>query len=263
MVEIEGQPLHVAVKRGQSTRPPLLLFNGIGANWQLAVPFLSALTCTEAIVFDIPGVGGSPLPKGPYRPSTMARLGSKLVRHFGYEQVDVAGVSWGGCLAQEFAHRHPSLCRKLVLAATSPGVTMMPGKLSALVKMSTPRRYLDNGYMQRVAGDIYGGAFRTDPTLTAQHTEAMTGGGRLSYLYQLLALAGWTSLPWLWTLKQPTLVLMGRDDPIVRVINGRILARLVPNSRLRLVDDGHLFLITRPAESALIIERFLAEDDGA
>jgi hypothetical protein len=47
------------------------------------------------------------------------------------------------------------------------------------------------------------------------------------YLYQLLARAGWTSLPWLWSLQQPTLVLSGSDDPLVRPINGRILAALI------------------------------------
>jgi pimeloyl-ACP methyl ester carboxylesterase len=72
-------------------------------------------------------------------------------------------------------------------------------------------------------------------------------------------MAGWTSLPWLWTLKQPTLILAGRDDPIVPAVNARIMARLMPNARLEIVDDGHLFLVTRPVESATIIEKFLTE----
>ncbi len=79
------------------------------------------------------------------------------------------------------------------------------------------------------------------------------------YLYQVLAMAGWTSLPWLWTLKQPTLILAGSDDPIVPIVNARVMARLMPNARLEILDDGHLFLVTRPAESAAIIEKFLAE----
>jgi hypothetical protein len=73
MIEVGGQQLQVAIKRGPKGRPPLLMFNGIGANWELAKPFLTALKQTEAIIFDIPGVGGSPLPSLPYRPSTLAR----------------------------------------------------------------------------------------------------------------------------------------------------------------------------------------------
>ena len=41
-------------------RPPLLMFNGIGANLELAFPFFNALVHTRGIIFDIPGVGGSP-----------------------------------------------------------------------------------------------------------------------------------------------------------------------------------------------------------
>src|SRR5215469_15901241 len=66
---VGDQKLMVAIKRAASKRPPLLLFNGIGANWELAEPFLEALTDTAAIIFDLPGVGDSPLPALPYRPS--------------------------------------------------------------------------------------------------------------------------------------------------------------------------------------------------
>lgn len=259
-MSIRGQSLQVAIKHGTAGRPPLLLFNGIGANWELARPFLDALKDTTAIIFDVPGVGGSPMPSLPYRPSTLARLAANLVAELGYEEIDAAGVSWGGAIAQQFAHQYPNLCRRLVLAATSPGVIMVPASLPILWKMATPRRYTDKDYMSRVASEIYGGAFRNDPSLTALHASATHGTSNLGYLYQLLAMTGWTSLPWLWSLRQPTLVLMGSDDPLVPVSNGRILARLIPNARLRLIDDGHLFLLTRPEESAAMIEAFLDDE---
>jgi len=258
-VSIRGQSLCVAVKGGVPGRPPLLLFNGIGANWELARPFLDKLTDTTAIIFDVPGVGGSSMPSLPYRPSTLARLAGDLLAELGYHEADVAGVSWGGGIAQQFAHQYPKLCRRLVLAATSPGAVMVPASLSVLWKMATPRRYTDKDYMNKVAPDIYGGAFREDPSLIGSHAGAMHGARNLGYLYQLLAMTGWTSLPWLWSLRQPTLVLTGRDDPLVPVINGRILAQLIPNAKLRLIDDGHLFMVTRPKETAALIEAFLAE----
>ena len=259
-VTIDGQLLQVAIRHGEANRPPLLLFNGIGANWELAKPFLEALTTTTAVIFDAPGVGGSPRPLLPYRPSRLARLAAGLVTALGYAQVDVAGVSWGGGIAQQFAHQYPKLCRRLVLAATAPGVTMVPASPSVLWKMATPRRYTDKDYMNRIAADIYGGAFRFDPSVIGRHADAMHGARNLGYLYQLLAMAGWTSLPWLWSLPQPTLVLMGSDDPLVPPINGRILAGLIPNAELRMIDDGHLFMVTRPAETAAIIESFLTDE---
>jgi poly(3-hydroxyalkanoate) depolymerase len=258
-IVIDGQLLQVAIRHNSGSGPPLLLFNGIGANWELAKPFLEALTSTTAIIFDVPGIGGSPRPRQPYRPSTLARLAAGLVAELGYAEIDVAGVSWGGGIAQQFAHQYPKLCRRLVLAATAPGATMVPASPSVLWKMVTPRRYTDKNYMNRIAADLYGGAFRGDPSLIGRHAAAMHGVRNLGYLYQLLAVAGWTSLPWLWSLPQQTLVLMGSDDPLVPPINGHILAGLIPNAELRIIDDGHLFIVTRPVETAAVIEAFLAD----
>ena len=259
-ISIGRQSLQVAIRHGAGNRPPLLLFNGIGANWELAKPFLEALTHTTAIIFDVPGVGGSPAPSLPYRPSTLARLAAGLVAELGYGEIDVAGVSWGGGVAQQFAHQYPKLCRRLVLAATSPGAIMVPAGPSVLWKMATPRRYTDKDYMRKVAPELYGGDFRKNPSLIGAHARAMQGTRNRGYFYQLLAMTGWTSLPWLWSLRQPTLILMGSDDPLVPSINGRILARLIPNAQLRMIDDGHLFMVTRPAETAAIIEAFLTDD---
>lgn len=257
-MQVGDQSLRVAVKQGTAARPPLLLFNGIGANLELAFPFLEALTDTTAIIFDVPGVGGSEMPRLPYRPSTIARLGARLVEQLGYSQIDVAGVSWGGGMAQQFAHQYPKMCRKLVLLATAPGMTMVPASLPVLWKMATPRRYVDKTYMREIAPDIYGGAFRKDPKLIQKHAQAMRGTRGFGYFFQLLAMAGWSSLPWLWSIRQPTLILAGRDDPLVRPINARILSIMMPNARLEMVDDGHLFIVTRPGETAGAIEAFLS-----
>jgi pimeloyl-ACP methyl ester carboxylesterase len=56
----------------------------------------------------------------------------------------------------------------------------------------------------------------------------------------------------------PTLVLAGDDDPIVPLVNGRILARRIADSRLHVVaGGGHLFLLERPAEIATVVADFL------
>src|SRR5215467_9128552 len=166
---VEGQVLRVGIRRGDQGRPPLLLFNGIGANIELVEPFLDALNGPRAIIFDVPGVGGSPAPALPYRPGTLARLSAQLLDQLGYEQVDVLGVSWGGALAQQFAFQHAKRCRRLVLAATSPGHLMVPGKPGVLLRMAGPRRYKDDAYMKAIAGEIYGGALRHSPELVHRH----------------------------------------------------------------------------------------------
>src|SRR5262245_8455445 len=228
--DVGGQTLRVGVRRGDAAHPPLLMFNGIGANIELVEPFLDALDGPEAIIFDVPGVGGSPAPRLPSRPSTLARLSARLLDQRGHQQVDVLGVSWGGALAQQFAHQQGQRCRRLVLAATSPGHLMVPGKPTALLKLATPRRYRDPDYMQRVAGDIYGGALRGSCELVGRHLRHVRWSSDYGYYLQLLAGFGWSSLPWLHALAQPTLVMAGTDDPIVPVANGRILASLIPDA---------------------------------
>ena len=96
MIDVSGQMLKVATKSGPEDSPPLLMFNGIGANLELAFPFLDELQGRRAIIFDIPGVGGSPMPALPYRPSTLARMAKDLCEILGHDRVDVSGVSWGG-----------------------------------------------------------------------------------------------------------------------------------------------------------------------
>jgi poly(3-hydroxyalkanoate) depolymerase len=256
--DVDGQVLRVGVRRGNAARPPLLIFNGIGASIELIEPFLDALDGTGAIVFDVPGVGGSPAPLLPYRPSTLARLSAQLLDQLGHSQVDVLGVSWGGALAQQFAFQHGERCRRLVLAATSPGHLMVPGRPSVLIKMATPRRYKDPDYMRRIAGDIYGGALRSSPELVRKHLRHVRWSSDYGYYLQLLAAFGWSSLPWLRLLSQPTLVMAGSDDPIVPVANGRILATLIPDARLITIDDGHLFLVTSAGEAAARVAEFLS-----
>jgi poly(3-hydroxyalkanoate) depolymerase len=257
MHDVGGQRLHVAVRPGVGRVPPLLLFNGIGASVELVQPFFDALDDREAIVFDVPGVGGSPTPALPYRPRTLATLAVRLLDQLGHTAVDVLGVSWGGVLAQQFAFQHATRCRRMVLAATSPGHLMVPGKPTVLLKMATPRRYRDPGNKKRVAGDIYGGVMRRSPEIARQHLKHVRWSSDAGYYLQLLAVMGWSSLPWLPLLKQPALVMVGTDDPLVPAVNGRILATLIPQARLVAIDDGHLFLITSASQSARIVSDFL------
>ena len=259
LIEVDGQLLNVAIKDGPADTPPLLMFNGIGANLELGFPFLRELQGRRAILFDVPGVGGSPIPALPYRPGTLARWAKRLCEILGHDQVDVSGVSWGGGMAQQFARQYPKMCRKLVLAATSAGFFMKPGKPSVLSKMASFKRYTDKDYMRSIAAEIYGGDFRTGGGHIEKHASGIRPQSQRGYFYQLIAMSGWTSVHWLWTLRQPTLVMSGNDDPLIPVENAKLLAMLIPNARLELLDNGHLFLATRPKETAEMIEAFLDE----
>ena len=261
-LRIGGRKLRVAVWKaahapGRATGRPLLFFNGIGANIELMSPLASWLPNRDIITFDMPGVGGSPEPLFPYRPWTMALRVTRLLDRMGYPgKVDVMGVSWGGGLAQQFAFQHPGRVGKVILAATAAGLLMVPGNPKVLAKMANPRRYVDPDYMRANFETLY-----SEATDSEGHVSRLSPPSTRGYLYQLAAMAGWTSAFFLPFVRAKTLVLMGRDDQIVPVINGKILARLIPNARLETVGGGHLFLVTRPKEVIPLIEAFLAEAD--
>jgi poly(3-hydroxyalkanoate) depolymerase len=263
-VAVGGQPLRVAVRPGDGTRTPLVLANGIGASLELLQPFVDALDPSiEVVRFDAPGVGGSPLPRTPYRLPRLARLVACLLDQLGYPIVDLLGISWGGGLAQQFALSHRDRCRRLVLVATGTGMLMVPGRPKVLARMATPRRYLDPDYAERIAADLYGGTIRADPGRARALLHGRTRvGPRRGYLYQLAAGAGWSSLPLLPLIRQPTLLLAGDDDPIIPLVNARIMRRLLPDAELHIYHGGHLGLLTEAAELAPVVDRFLRRGSG-
>jgi poly(3-hydroxyalkanoate) depolymerase len=258
---IDGRTIRTMVRPGKAHLTPLLIFNGIGSSIELVFPFIEELDPElEVIAFDVPGVGGSPAPLLPYRFAGLAKTVAKMLDCLGYGQVNVAGVSWGGFLAQQFAKDFPKRCGRLILAATNAGVFSVPPSARVLGLMASPRRYSDPAYGALIAPEIYGGSFRNNPALAAGHFAKMqsekTGGH--GYYYQAMAVYWWSSLFWLHTLKQPTLVLAGSDDPLIPLVNMRLIAGLIPNSALHIIDDGHLFLVTQAATVAPVVMRFLA-----
>lgn len=261
MEQIGGRTLRIATWRLDmpSDHLPILFFNGIGANIEVVAPLAAAMPERGFIMFDMPGTGESPDPLIPYTPFTMSWTAAQLLGRYGLDEVDVMGVSWGGAMAQHFALQHPGRTRRLTLIATTPGMAMVPGNPAAFTKMANPRRYIDPEFMNEHFATLYGGIDKDG----AEHQKD-SHIGRLKppsprgYIYQLMCMMGWTSLPALPFLNKETLIMMGEDDQIVPVINGRILKAMIPKSRLvTFAGGGHLFLLTHADESVAAIREFL------
>jgi poly(3-hydroxyalkanoate) depolymerase len=262
LVPVLGQQIRVNVRRGNGV--PLVLCNGIGASLEVLDPLVAQLDPDTTVVrFDVPGTGGSPDSPLPYGFPYLAAVLGRLLRKLGIDgQVDVLGLSWGGALAQQFAFQNPRRCRRLILVSTGTGAIMVPGGPAILAKMVTPRRFLDHDYAASIAGDIYGGTVRDDPSMVKQlFDRQLMAGSRVGYLHQLLAGAVWTSLFALPLVRQRTLIVAGLDDPIIPVVNARVMGWLLPHATVHLHRGGHVDLITNAAELAPVIEQFRSPPD--
>lgn len=263
--QVGNQKLRTAiwkgVDKGYGKRTPLLFFNGIGANLEIAQAFADTFTGRDIITFDMPGVGGSPDPTVPYRPWWVAKAAKQILLENRYTKVDVLGVSWGGGPAQQFAWQYKKMVRNLVLCATTTGVTMVPGKPKALTKMISPKRYIDRDFLAKNFETLYGDAADTG---VGEFSLNMMPPSVKGYVYQLMAMAGYSTLPFIRGIKAKSLVIMGDNDHIVPVANGHILRYFLPKAKLKIIKGGgHLFLLTKRDETIDIIRDFFGEPEVA
>jgi pimeloyl-ACP methyl ester carboxylesterase len=138
----------------------------------------------------------------------------------------------------------------------------MPGNMRALWHFIHPRSYHPER-LERVAGHMFGGRLRTEPEIVrSMHIRRPTD--TRAALYRMAGLFGWTSLPWLWVIDQPTLILAGDDDPVTPLMNHRVMAALMPQARLHVVaGGGHLVLIDSADQVGPVITGFLRQDREA
>jgi poly(3-hydroxyalkanoate) depolymerase len=262
LIPVLGQQIRVNVRKG--TGVPLVLCNGIGASLEVLDPLVEHLDPNTTVVrFDVPGSGGSPNSTLPYGFPYLALVLGQLLNKLGIDgHVDVLGLSWGGALAQQFAFQNPRRCRRLILVSTGTGALMVPANPVVLAKMLTPRRFLDHDYAASIAGDLYGGTARNHPSVIKRlFDRQLMAGSWVGYLHQLLAGAVWTSLFALPLIRQRTLIVAGYDDPVIPVVNARIMDRLLPHATVHMHAGGHVDLITNAGELAPVIESFRDHPD--
>src|SRR6201996_3784059 len=254
LVQANGLSIYTEV-RGQG--PPLLLHSGVWAGTQSWDRLLPHLTGYRVVTFDPPGIGRSPRPAHPLTMRDLASVGTALLDGLGIGSADVLGISFGGAVAQQMAISHPSRVRRLVLASTVFGSVGMPGDAQALWHFLQSGHY-SRERLEQTAGVMFGGRLRTEPGLI-HSLRIRRPSDTQAGLYRMTSLFGWSSLPWLWAIRHPALILCGDDDPITPLINSQIMAALMPHARLEVIrGGGHLMLLDSPARVAPLVTRFLA-----
>jgi pimeloyl-ACP methyl ester carboxylesterase len=237
--------------------PPLLLIMGYGWTMEDWDPRLVHALARHyrVVMFDNAGVGRTgPLPE-PVTIEEMANQTSALIGALRLGRAVVLGWSMGGTIAQALAVLHPAQVRDLVLCATYPGDGQAVAPSAAARQAGS-----DFPANQGSAAAAFKAAISQYPSAPA--VSASTKGD------QGLAVSDW------WVghdpagrevarIAAPTLIADGADDQIAPVANTRILARLIPGSRLVLYRDaGHGFLFQDWTRFASLVGSFLAAHPG-
>ena len=142
--------------------------------------------------------------------------------------------------------------------STGPGAFGVPGRPDVLMRFGRPTAYSDiSAARAECRAHLRRPAARAARSWYAAGTSGLPRTRR-AWLYRLAGTTGWSSLPWLHRLTQPTLVVHGDDDPIVPLINARLIAWRVPDARLEVVEGGgHLLLLDSAADVVPVITEFL------
>jgi len=232
------------------------MYSPIWSQAEVWEPLLPYLTGFRTIAFDPPGIGRSPTRALPMSMQALASVGAALLDELGIESAHVLGTSFGGAVAQQMALSYPRRVRRLVLVSTSLGGISWPGDPAALWLFMQPGTF-EQPRLEQVAGTIFGGRMRTEPGLI-RSMHIRRPGSIQAAIYRMAPLFGWTSLPWLWTIRHPTLLICGDDDPITPHVNHAMMAMMMRDARLYTVrGGGHLALVDSPAQVVPVIAGFL------
>lgn len=185
----------------------------------------------------------------PYTLVDMAEDAAKLLDHLGIARAHVVGTSMGGMIAQILAGSHPDRVASLGLLMTSPSTAFSALPRWRVIKLAFDPPAPDAPLEVRVAHEARNVAVINGPNFLPSDEQLRARvaalAARSDYpqggLRQFDAILGTGSLvSFARSIVAPTVIVHGSDDPMVRIRNGRRLARIIPNARFVVVDGmGH------------------------
>ena len=211
----------------------------------------------------------------PYRLDDMADDAAALLTALGIGRAHVVGASMGGMIAQVLAARHPGRVLTLTSIMSSTGNPRpriafgSPHALKAI--LNRPQNVDDiallTDHLVRVFGVIGSPGYPPDPTVQREHLERVARRGYYpaGTARQVLAiLASGDRRAQLAHIRVPTLVIHGRDDPLVPLAAGVDTARHIRGARLEVIPGmGHDFPVAlQPKIAAMIAAHAQAAMDS-
>lgn len=249
-------------ERGQGE--PLILINGLAFPMDLWFQQIEDLSGDfRVIALDNRGIGRSDKPDEAYSIALMASDAVGLIRALGIEKAHITGLSMGGFIAQEIALSHPDIVNRLIFIATS---------------MGGPRsQELGKPFWDKVAAAINGKpaaeVYRTDLTLMTapgfaeKHKDILDQAVDLrmkhpqplkAFLRQYAACNAFDSNSRAQSITQPTMIILGTDDPIFPIPLADDFRRKLPQAKMIIYENcGHAILLEKPAQLSKDIREFL------
>ncbi|HEX3692170.1 MAG TPA: alpha/beta hydrolase [Solirubrobacteraceae bacterium] len=240
--------------------PPLLLIMGMsGTKHHWGPRVLAELRRDfEVIVYDHRDAGDSTRTGAPFTIAELADDAAGLLGALGLESAHVMGISMGGMVAQELALAHPERVRALTLGCTYCGGAgsslasqQVIERLSAAMSSGDRRLAIRAGWEINVSASFAADEQEWERFLA---TGMKHGLPVAVIMEQMRAIAGHDTSARLPELRAPTLVIHGTADQLIPVQNGRMIADLIPATKLEIMDGiGHMFFLERPERTAELV----------
>ena len=176
-----------------------------------------------------------------------------FVAHRGYRDVHLLGNSLGGHIAQLYALRRPERVRSLTLTGSS-------GLFESAFGTGFPKRG-DRDYIARKVGDVFFDPATATDELIDEVFDITTDRDKALRVVMTAKSAVRHNLEdRLGDIRQPVLLVWGRQDNVTPPFVAERFEELLPNARLVWVDEcGHAPMMEHPERFNEILGAFLAE----
>ena len=241
---------------------PLLMIHGLSENLLSWDPNLIQGLSEEykLILFDIPGSGNSGLPDKELSIRLLADETIRLLDVLGYTKVNVLGVSMGGMIAQELILNYAERIRKMVLCSTHCGrPKFVPPSLEVIQQINqeelSPQEMIKN-----ILKALFSEKFlKENPDYVQDYINRRFSIpiSKEGLMEQQKASMSFSSCDRLHSIKSPILILHGKKDIMVPPQNASILAEIIPNSKLRYLENSAHFLAEEVDQLLKYISDFL------
>ena len=251
---VDGEKLSYRIY-GDKEGIPLVLLSPLGSSmddWDPAV--IKGLTkYSPVVVFDNKGVGSSS-GKTPNTIAGMAKDAISFIKSLGYPKVNLLGFSMGGFIAQEIVETEPQGVNKLILVGTGPqgseGLSDVGKKIASIASLDPQEQFLQSLFAPTAQSRQLGKeAFAR---IAAKKEGRDLPLSQDAFVGELTAVLGWAqpdSIAFARASKvtTPTLIVSGKNDLLVPIVNPINLYKALPNSRLLLLPDaGHGVMFQYP-----------------